>query len=567
MSLFTEEFLKFPNFWFANDPAIDEYFTEKYSYLLEKYLNENYSDEKLILEQIITLDQLSRHLIRTKFISSTAIYDQKARQLVKENLSILENFSPVERCFFLMPLRHTFNPEIIEFEVLPWLVKWKKELKEKKNSDVHNHALKNARNIYDRFYRASLESLSKLKKAIREEIRREVIKEEIFDALSIKNFAGIIREKLDNFQLIGKYQKSGLKEENFHESSLLDEVDFDIPEGKYAISLSAGGDSVFCLKLFAEWRDRNLNSEFLKFSKEFLKDVGNTEDYLKDHLNNSLNASLNVPLNTSLIAIHINYDNRSTSDEEEEVCRHLCHHLQIPLYVRKISEIHRSRDADRALYEEITKNIRFSTYAEFPDYTIVLGHNKDDALENILANIKKCQKYQNLFGMNTFSEEKINQQNIRLYRPLLQMEKKAITDLNIAYQIPFVYDSTPKWSERGKMRDDLIPKLGEFEMKEGLYALAEEMREMHVLLEKMIEEKIKNVKFLKTVIELKDNVLNNNLFWKKLFWKISGIYKVKMVSNKAISNLIKMYDYQEKKRCVTLSNEMYYQDGIIYLNV
>ena len=103
-------------------------------------------------------------------------------------------------------------------------------------------------------------------------------------------------------------------------------------------------------------------------------------------------------LNLNISAFHINYGNRKTSIYETELCIRWCNMLEIPIYVRTINEIKRSRDKDRDIYEEITKIIRFHCY-ELLGHTVFLGHNKDDKTENILANIIKQQNFDNLYGM------------------------------------------------------------------------------------------------------------------------------------------------------------------------
>jgi tRNA(Ile)-lysidine synthase TilS/MesJ len=46
-----------------------------------------------------------------------------------------------------------------------------------------------------------------------------------------------------------------------------------------------------------------------------------------------------------------------------------------------------------------------------------------------------------------------------MWRPFLNIEKKYIISYAIANKIPFLYDSTPKWSVRGKIRDIIKPAL------------------------------------------------------------------------------------------------------------
>jgi tRNA(Ile)-lysidine synthase TilS/MesJ len=84
---------------------------------------------------------------------------------------------------------------------------------------------------------------------------------------------------------------------------------------------------------------------------------------------------------------------------------------------------------------------------------ILLGHNKDDCFENILTNISNKSNYDNLSGMEILKEI----DGINMWRPFINIEKKNIISYAIANKIPFLYDSTPKWSVRGKIRDIIKP--------------------------------------------------------------------------------------------------------------
>lgn len=182
-----------------------------------------------------------------------------------------------------------------------------------------------------------------------------------------------------------------------------------------------------------------------------------------------------------LRAVHINYGNRETSDAEEQLVIYwVSHILKIPLYIRKIDEIKRIRNSkERRFYENLTKNIRLKTYQQVdPDAYIVLGHNYNDTIENIITNISKKQSYENLNGMKMFSKLKTeNNKVLKIWRPLLNVTKNEIEDFNKETKTPFTYDSTPDWSDRGKLRDKVIPTLTDFkpEILEGLTNLSKQM--------------------------------------------------------------------------------------------
>ena len=115
-----------------------------------------------------------------------------------------------------------------------------------------------------------------------------------------------------------------------------------------------------------------------------------------------------------LIAVHIDYCNRTPL--EERLVHDWAQILGMPYYVRKITEIQRGHAMQlemRATYETYTRDVRYETYrhvwrletqsnsATAPQ--VLLGHNQDDALENILTNIAHAEQYHCLRGMRPVS--------------------------------------------------------------------------------------------------------------------------------------------------------------------
>jgi len=160
-----------------------------------------------------------------------------------------------------------------------------------------------------------------------------------------------------------------------------------------------------------------------------------------------------------LVLIHICYNNRKCCDEEIKMLIWWSNKLDVPLYVRKIDEIKRNRNASfRQVYEDITRRIRFSFY-EYFNCPIILGHNQDDCYENVFSNLSKGIHFDNLFGMKSIGYES----NITIVRPMLSVSKNEIVDFANGFNIPYLEDSTPDWSKRGMMRDTLIPNINSFD--------------------------------------------------------------------------------------------------------
>jgi tRNA(Ile)-lysidine synthase TilS/MesJ len=151
----------------------------------------------------------------------------------------------------------------------------------------------------------------------------------------------------------------------------------------------------------------------------------------------------------------------------------------------------------RDLYESYTKDVRFTSYINFNNSFVVLGHNKDDTIENIFTNAASCSHYDNLLGMTSISNQTYKQKNICFLRPLLNIPKSEIYKYAIDNNIPFLLDSTPKWSQRGKIRDIVKPALNEWNplIFDGLINLSKKMSQMTLLIDKLIPKDINNMNF------------------------------------------------------------------------
>lgn len=176
-------------------------------------------------------------------------------------------------------------------------------------------------------------------------------------------------------------------------------------------------------------------------------------------------------LGKELVLLHINYGNRDCCEDECALIRWYANRLGAPLYIREITEMKRCRTTDlRTLYEDITRRIRFSFYAWFK-CPVVLGHNQDDCYENAFRNLAKQVHFENLFGMTAVGAE----QGVVTLRPMLRVPKREIRAFADAKGIPHLVDSTPAWSQRGQMRDRLLPAIAGFDshILTGLTAFVE----------------------------------------------------------------------------------------------
>jgi tRNA(Ile)-lysidine synthetase-like protein len=149
-------------------------------------------------------------------------------------------------------------------------------------------------------------------------------------------------------------------------------------------------------------------------------------------------------------AVHIVYGNRKESEHEYWLLAEFCSMLDVPLKVYRIKWLRRG-EIDRQFYEDMTRDLRFATYhaAAEGEPCVMMGHIKDDVIENVWTNIAHCHHLGNLKKME--SEEV--QLGVRIMRPLLTVDKADIYRVSETIGIPYFKNTTPSWSNRGKFRE------------------------------------------------------------------------------------------------------------------
>lgn len=256
---------------------------------------------------------------------------------------------------------------------------------------LHNVWLKNGKKITD-FSRLQKFYIDTYKKAFTlDRVRSSLITSHILEPYDASLICDYYPEKYcsDNWSI------DGLAGEK-----LLDLV----PESKVAVSLSGGVDSMVILTL-------------LKYKEADVK------------------------------AVHIIYGNRAESEHEYRLLAEFCSKLGVPLVVYRIQWLRRGQ-VDRQFYEDMTRELRFMVYRAL-ECPIVLGHIRDDIVENIWTNIAHCHHLGNLKKM----EADEVQLGVRLLRPFLGVEKADIYRVNELVGIPYFKNTTPSWSNRGKFRE------------------------------------------------------------------------------------------------------------------
>jgi len=154
--------------------------------------------------------------------------------------------------------------------------------------------------------------------------------------------------------------------------------------------------------------------------------------------------------NIDCIAVHIVYGNRSESIQEYAFLTEYTKRLNIPFYVYCIEHLKRGH-IDREFYEKMTRDIRFFVYKAVGgiDCSVCLGHIKDDIVENIWSNFAKGVHLDDLKMMKPIE----HQNGVYICRPFLELTKEDIYKISNKLYIPYLKNTTPIWSNRGKFRN------------------------------------------------------------------------------------------------------------------
>ncbi len=530
------------NLWFNASIEDDLMITNKYETLLdhvEKDFNEILlnANSSIKLALILLYDQIGRHICRVQQKSHTYYFDKIyviAKSII-ENRDFLESYKPEERVFILLVYRHTFDKGHIEL-VINIIQQWR---------------YMNNLSIYKRFYQASLNSLAKINN------NQDLVynnttgyMDDVINSVLDANLSPKIDEVL-TFEV----NKDTIYETEIYkvfEASMIEVLRLKSNISRnIGISVSGGADSMVCTLLVYVFSNKHGYNPIV-FSVNYGNRIEqNIEIYMVNKYVQFLN---NI----------FDFGNNKNH------------------YVRIIDEMKRTHGTtelnDRDFYEDFTRNIRFDCYknvsnsvcisstksTENPtDLPFILGHNRDDSLENVISNIKKERSYQNLFGMNVIGNEK----DITLFRPLLSVWKREIIDFAQRFKVPFVYDSTPAWSERGKMRDVLFPFLNKFDYRilDGLFSLSTNFKEIY----KVYEQSLPTIIYNETYAIVEDKEIYFEDYFKKIIQHIVSHYGIYPIRNKAIDHLVNTLKFDKNTHKITLSKQLYcvksnYSNSLIF---
>jgi tRNA(Ile)-lysidine synthetase-like protein len=426
--------IKFQAFWF--DKSVDDIIRQKYELLLHELMEDmdniiNDLDIELfdtqegrdyIIAVVIMLDQFTRNIYRDDktHIIKNDYYAFIISKLVIDNYLDLQ-YDIHQRIFFLLPYRHhkqyvNINTYATYLNIVLNRIKLYNSLTEPTLNEI---------NILKKFTLATIQNYSNLTEYDIEICNnksvntiQELIKKYSHNILDAKCY--LYSENVSLRDKCIESEKLFITMKQFINTHITDPSNATV-----CVSLSGGVDSMVIARI--------------------------------------LKHMVMIGLIKKVIAVHIYYGNRDDSMDEAEFIKDWCAMYDIQLIIKYIRYMKRSDELiDRENYEQITNNIRFDTYKFIETIVgkisgVCLGHHQGDQIENVLMNIMNGRQYGDIMGMYPVS----NIKNVDIWRPFLLHPKDDIFEFAFKYLVPYTKDTTPEWSDRGKIRNKLYPLLQE----------------------------------------------------------------------------------------------------------
>jgi tRNA(Ile)-lysidine synthetase-like protein len=499
-----EEWFHNKAYWFAENPEIDKYLSDKYFGLIRQiheYNNELCGESiPVLLGAIIAFDQIPRHYKRIDISIDCMLYTEVAVKIAlflmiqcSQRLEVYDQISAIEWCFILLPVRHTKDCLKI-LSIIDFILK-------KHNGDCDDKD----KAVYKRFIQATIEKIyRKITCELYVKPQEDIYNIEMNECEQWNEFGSVLQHIPVKPIDLDRYDSCDDLMKEFKE-----EIKYVHNYQNIIVSLSGGVDSCVCLYLI----------------------------------------KMLMPYH-NVTAVHINYNNREESSVELQFVEKLCAVLNVKLFYRTIDEITRNnchQKGLRDLYEKVTRDIRFDMYKQvaatrFNDkILVVLGHNKDDCFENIITNISSKNSYDNLSGVSRLSEV----DHIKFWRPLLNVRKKDIIHFAMSISMPFLQNSTPVWSARGKIRDVILPALQNInvDIMNSFFSLKDYVESSDKLIDTFVIKQI-TAQFVienDTIIYecSKDDLHTSIYLWLKIFnQKVFMDFLGKQISHKSLKEFV-----------------------------
>lgn len=410
--------------------------TNRHAWLLPSKETNNSSsgNYRSHLAYILLLDQFSRHIYRyqdldkddtkRKFADNLAV--QATKSLIDYNEHWWHHYSSTEVVFALMPYRH--SPTIPRLEYITSILD-QKEARDREALELMN-----------KFRKQTITRLQHLQDRQKAEEADSVLERVEFDG----DDSDMAENRLTKATI--SFLRSQLS------SSILNADNGGITSVPVVISLS-GGTCIYHINILLY-----LYFVFFQyFNKPLFHLIVGVDSMVITRILVYLRRNNLLPIQ-KIVAVHIDYANRAESGVEADYVEGYCARHDVVFEKRIINEVTRGI-TDRDEYERVAREIRYSTYQQVltthGGQGVIFGHHLGDVQENVISNVMRGSNPLHLSGMTAVGV--VN--GVNVWRPLLAYPKDDIYDFAHKYGVPYFKDTTPSWSTRGTLRNQLVPLL------------------------------------------------------------------------------------------------------------
>lgn len=284
------------------------------------------------------------------------------------------------------------------------------------------------------------------------------------------------------------------------------------------------------------------NETLLKILNQFIKKYNIQDCFLSlsGGVDSMVLSYLLKQLFPKVSCLHLNYNNRPETLHEEEFIIKWSNllNLDTKIYKFEITRDNTSRDD----YEKITRNKRYELYREMitENSGFFLGHHANDVSENIFTNIVNGRS---IFDLSVITETS-NVLGVPIFRPFRDIPKTLIYDFAERYNIPYFKDTTPDWSNRGKMRRQIFPLIEDTfnpDFQNKLYELAKQSDELkEFIITKFLKPHLENIKKGKKGFKIPYSEMPL-IYWKYFFQEFCHQNQMSMPKVKVVETIFQKF--------------------------
>jgi tRNA(Ile)-lysidine synthetase-like protein len=262
-----------------------------------------------------------------------------------------------------------------------------------------------------------------------------------------------------------------------------------------------------------------------------------------------------------IIAIHVDYGNREESMEEASFVEKWCKMFDI-IFIKERIDFIKRKDVmgenkgqyTREYYETITRQFRYDLYKkviqQYGCQGIIYGHHDGDVVENVWSNLMNGRS---ILDLSVMHPVKINN-GVNIWRPMLGFDKNVIYQLAHYHNIPYLKDTTPEWSNRGKLRNEIFPLLDKTIGNKYVVNLCnigkDSVEWNNYIRDKMIKPLLDKIEICKfgVVIPIDGYSDSPVVFWSEIIIYVFHQMKSAMISRKAVNLLVNAL--KKKVNCI-----------------